>query len=88
MSFRTVVISRQSKISYKNRYLVVKRDNDEKYVHLSEIDTIVVDSVSVSISAYLLRELADAKINIIFVMKIIILLANLCLITRDIIQVK
>lgn len=66
MSFRTVVISRQSKISYKNRYLVVKRDNDEKYVHLSEIDTIVVDSVSVSISAYLLRELADAKINIIF----------------------
>ena len=66
MSFRTVVISRQSKISYKNRYLVVKRDTDEKYVHLSEIDTIVVDSISVSISAYLLRELADAKINIIF----------------------
>ncbi len=66
MSFRTVVITRQSKISYKNRFLVVKQDNDEKYIHLSEIDTIVVDSISVSISAYLLKELSDNKINIIF----------------------
>lgn len=66
MSFRTVVITKQSKISYKNRFLVVKQDNDEKYVHLSEIDTIIVDSISVSISAYLLKELSDNKINIIF----------------------
>ena len=66
MSFRTVVITRQSKISYKNRFLVVKQDNDEKYIHLSEIDTIIVDSISVSISAYLLKEIADAKINMIF----------------------
>ena len=44
MSFRTVVITRQSKISYKNRFLVVKQENDEKYIHLSEIDTIIVDS--------------------------------------------
>ena len=66
MSFRTVVITKQSKISYKNKFLVVKQDNDEKYVHLSEIDTIIVDSISVSISAYLLKELSDNKINIIF----------------------
>ncbi len=66
MSFRTVVITKQSKISYKNRFLVVKQDSDEKYVHLSEIDTIIVDSISVSISTYLLKELSDNKINIIF----------------------
>ena len=66
MSFRTVVITRQSKITYKNRFLVVKRDSDEKFIHLSEIDTIIVDSISVSISAYLLKELSDNKINIIF----------------------
>lgn len=66
MSFRTVVISNQSKLSYKNRFLVVKQDNDEKYVHLSEIDTIIVDSTAVSISTYLLKELSDSKINIIF----------------------
>ena len=66
MSFRTVVITRQSKISYKNRFLVVKQDSEEKFIHLSEIDTIIVDSISVSISAYLLKELSDNKINIIF----------------------
>ena len=66
MSFRTIVITKQSKISYKNRFLVVKQEMNEKYVHLSEIDTIIVDSISVSISAYLLKELSDNKINIIF----------------------
>lgn len=66
MSFRTVVIANQSKLNYKNRFLVVKQDNDEKYIHLSEIDTIIVDSISVSISSYLLKELSNNKINIIF----------------------
>ena len=66
MSFRTVVITNQSKLNYKNRFLVVKQDNDEKYIHLSEIDTIIVDSISVSISSYLLKELSNNKINIIF----------------------
>ena len=88
MSFRTVVITRQSKITYKNRFLVVKQENDEKYIHLSEIDTIIVDSISVSISAYLLKELADNKINIIFVMKSIIHLVKLFHITQNIILVK
>lgn len=66
MSFRTVVISKQSKISYKNRFLVVKNETEEKLIHLSEIDTIIVDSIMVSISSYLLKELSDNKINIIF----------------------
>ena len=66
MSFRTVVITKQSRISYKNRFLVVKQEADEKYIHLSEIDTIIVDSIAVSISSYLLKELSDNKINIIF----------------------
>lgn len=66
MSFRTVVISNQAKLSYKNRYLVVRQELEEKYIHLSEIDTLVIDSISVSISTYLLKELSDNKINIIF----------------------
>lgn len=66
MSFRTVVITKQSKLSYKNRYLAVKSELEENYIHLSEIDTIIVDSIAVSISSYLLKELAYNKINIIF----------------------
>ena len=66
MSFRTVVITKQSKLSYKNRYLAVRNELEEKYINLSEIDTIIVDSISVSISSYLLKELSENKINIIF----------------------
>ena len=66
MSFRTIVISKQSKLSYKNRFLVVKQEDDEKYIHLSEIDTIIVDSISTVITNYLLKELSDNKINILF----------------------
>lgn len=66
MSFRTIVISSKSRLSYKNKYLVVKHDLDEKYIHISEIDTVIIDSITVSITSYLLKELLENKINIIF----------------------
>ena len=66
MSFRTVVISNKAKLSYKNNYLVVKKESDEKYIHMSEIDTVIIDSIAVSITSYLLLELSNNKINIIF----------------------
>ncbi len=66
MSFRTVVINKATKISYKNKFLVVKQELEEKYIHLSEIDTVIVDSISVSISSYLLKELSQNKINVLF----------------------
>ncbi len=66
MSFRTVVITKTARLNYKNRYLVVKNDLDEKYIHISEIDTLIIDSISVSLTSYLLKELLDNKINIIF----------------------
>lgn len=66
MSFRTVVISSTSRLNYKNKYLVVKHELDEKYIHISEIDTLIIDSISVSLTSYLLKELLDNKVNIIF----------------------
>lgn len=60
------MITNQSRLSYKNHFMVVKQDLDEKYIHLSEIDTLVIDSISVSISTYLLKELSNYKINVIF----------------------
>ena len=66
MSFRTVVITKTARLNYKNRYLVVKNELDEKYIHISEIDTLIIDSISVSLTSYLLKELLDNKINIIF----------------------
>ena len=66
MSFRTVVITKQAKLNYRNRFLVVKNGIEESYIHLTEIDTLIIDSISVSISSYLLKELSQNRINIIF----------------------
>lgn len=66
VSFRTVVVTEQARLSYKNRFLVVKKGLEESFIHLSEIDTIIVDSIAVSISTYLFKELSDNKINIVF----------------------
>ncbi|MBW6409668.1 type II CRISPR-associated endonuclease Cas1 [Clostridium weizhouense] len=65
MSWRTVVISSKSKLSYKNNYLIVRND-DVKMIHLSEINTLVIDTTLVSITSILICELLNRKIKIIF----------------------
>lgn len=64
MSFRTVVISQKAKLSYKDNFLVIQND-DLKMVHLSEINTLIVESTMVQISAYLLAQLSANKIKLI-----------------------
>lgn len=64
MSWRTVYISSQSHLSFKNNYLVV-RSEDIKQIHLSEIHTIIIDNNMTSVSIYLLNELRKAKIKVI-----------------------
>ncbi|MDK2801758.1 MAG: type II CRISPR-associated endonuclease Cas1 [Oscillospiraceae bacterium] len=65
MSWRIVVISNQCKLSYKNNHLVVKNDNI-KMIHLSEINTVVIDTTLVSITTVLLCECMNRKIKVIF----------------------
>lgn len=65
MSFRTVVISNKCKLSYKNNYMIVRNEN-LNMVHLSEINTLVIDTTLVSITAILMCELMDRKIKVIF----------------------
>lgn len=65
MSWRVVVIDSKAKLSYKNNYLVVRKD-DIKMIHLSEINTIIINSTSVVITSYLINELINWKIKLIF----------------------
>lgn len=65
MGFRTVVITNQCKLTYKNDYLIV-RGEDVNMVHLSEISTLLIDTTMVSITAYLLCELVKNKIKVVF----------------------
>ncbi|MBU3193413.1 type II CRISPR-associated endonuclease Cas1 [Clostridium algidicarnis] len=65
MSWRTVVISKKSKLTYKNNYLIV-RNEQVNMVHLSEINTLVIDTTQVSITGILMCELLQRKIKVIF----------------------
>lgn len=60
MSFRTIVISNKCKLSYKNNYMLIKNEN-LNMVHLSEINTVVIDTNLVSITSTLLCEMMERK---------------------------
>ena len=65
MSWRTVVISQNSKLDYQIGYLVVRGRETQK-IHLDEIGILIVESTAVSLTAYLLSELVKKKIKVIF----------------------
>ena len=65
MSFRTVVITKHVKCSYKNDYLVVQSDS-QKMIHLSEIDAVIFDTMAFTITGVLLVELVKRKIAVVF----------------------
>lgn len=65
MSWRTVVVTNRCKLSYKNNYLII-RNEENNMIHLSEIGTIIINSTLVSITTYLLAELAKRKIKVVF----------------------
>lgn len=64
MGWRTVVINKMCKLSYKNDYLII-RSEELKMIHLSEINTIIVENGLVSITSYLINELVNKKIKLI-----------------------
>lgn len=65
MSWRTVIIDSLCKISYKNDYLYIKKE-DVQTIHLTEIGLIIIGSIQVNITAFLLVELCRRKIKVVF----------------------
>lgn len=66
MSWRVVAVSSNSKLDYKMNYLIVRNAETIKRVHISEISVLLIESTAVSLTAYLLCELAKRKIDVIF----------------------
>ena len=66
MSWRIVSVSSVSKLDYKMDYLVVRTQESIRRVHLSEISVLLIESTAVSLTAYLLCELAKWKIDVVF----------------------
>lgn len=66
MSWRTVVVSKPSKLDYGMGYLVVRDVESTVKVHLSEISVLIVETTACSITAALMSELIAKKIKVIF----------------------
>ena len=65
MTWRTIFIKSKAKLSYKNDYLVV-RNEEIHMIHLSEINTVIIDSTAVTVTSYLISEMLSRKIKLIF----------------------
>ena len=66
MSWRVVNITKRAKLDYKMNYLVVRTGEETVRIHISEIAVLLIESTAVSLTVYLLNELAKNKVNVIF----------------------
>ncbi len=66
MGWRVVVISNTVKLDYEMGYLCIRSKDDIKRVYIDEIAVLMIETVSVSLTSYLLIELAERKVNVIF----------------------
>lgn len=65
MGFRTVVISSRAKLETRLNYLVVRGDGEKK-IFIDEINTLIIQSTAVSLTAALLSELIKKNVKVIF----------------------
>lgn len=66
MSWRVVVIQKRCKLDYKLGSIVVRDGEDEKRIHLDDVSVIMCATTAISLTAYLLSEITERKIKIIF----------------------
>lgn len=65
MGFRTVIVKNRAKLEFRLNYLVI-RGEAEKKIHISEINTLIIQSTAVSMTASLLNELIKSNVKVIF----------------------
>ena len=66
MSWRVVVIQKRCKLDYKLGSIVIRDGEDEKRIHLDDVSVIMCATTAISLTAYLLAEITERKIKIIF----------------------
>lgn len=65
MSFRTIFIESPCRLYYQSGYMIVRKEDETAKIHLSEISSIILQTMQVNISAYLLAELAKQRISLV-----------------------
>ena len=65
MSWRVVIVSQRCKLDYSMNYMVI-RGEETKRIFLDEIAVLMIENIAVSMTGYLLSELINKKIKVIF----------------------
>lgn len=65
MGFRTVIISSRAKLECRMNYLIVRAEQEKK-IFLREINTLIIQSTAVAVTAALLSELMKNNVKVIF----------------------
>lgn len=65
MGFRTVIVSSRCKLETRLNYLVIRGETEQK-IYLNELNTVIVQSTAVSLTAALLCELNKSNVKVIF----------------------
>ena len=65
MGWRTVIVDSRCKLSFKNDYILLKKEEDVM-VHISEIDVLVIATTQVNMTCVALSELIRHKVKGIF----------------------
>jgi len=66
MGWRTLVVNKHSKLTYKNNHLIFKSIDQTEMIHLSEIDLLLCETSDITITTALMYKLIDSGSSIIF----------------------
>lgn len=66
MGWRTVMVSKSSKLDLKLGYMVIRDSEQTVRVHIGEISVLIIENTATSVTTSLLNELTKQKIKVIF----------------------
>ena len=66
MGWRVLNIKSVAKVELKQGKIAIRNEDKTNLIHISEIDTVIIENTAVSITASALNELINNKINIVF----------------------
>ena len=65
MGFRTVIVNSRAKLEFRLNFMIVRGEN-ERHIFIDEINTLIIQSTAVSLTAALLSELIRSGVKVIF----------------------
>ena len=64
--WRVIVITGRSKLDLRYNSISIRRDNGTDFIHIGEVNTLILETTTISITASLMCELIKQKVKVIF----------------------